>query len=191
MKRSLFIIIALLGICIGRVEAQQYHAHTGYTWDNWHDNQWAYQYDGGWVYAYPKYGNPNDFYFRFKKSDLGIHELNRKEWKALKSKSNSEGWSITTQFAELKRCQFEYYITDRFPTIEDALKNDSWPSAKYYHKMYDAGKKPIVLKSESVQVLVYYSDDDEVRQLCFQIHGYAFSITVHWDYSGYNMTYTY
>ena len=195
IKVYCFFIFALLST---NMLAQRYSAYTSYDWDQWQDNQWGYIYSSGWCYAvagerysYTDYGflsetrkssirpaaNAKDFYFRFKYSELGLHELSKKEWKAIKK---DEGWLECT-------CTFEYYITDQYPSIASALKQHSWPCAKYYVK----SNKPSKLVSTKARAKVYFTDDDEVRAINFWIDGLGFAITVHWDYSGYEMTYTY
>lgn len=174
IKVFCFFVFALL--CMN-MRAQQYSAYTSYTWDRWQNNQWEYIYSSEWVYAVPRGSNAKDFYFRFKYSELGIHELSRKEWKAIKK---DEGWQEST-------CTFEYYITDQYPSLSLALEQHSWPCAKYYVK----SNKPSKLVSAKAKAKVYFTDDDEVRTINFWIDGFGFAITVHWDYSGYKMTYSY
>lgn len=168
--------------------AQQYSAFTSYAWDNWEKNQWAYVYSGGWCYAVPgesdyyskrikPTGNAKDFYWRFNIQDLGLHEQSRKEWKSLKKQG---GWLETI-------CTIEYYISDEYQTLESQLKSHSWPCAKYYVK----SNKPTKLVSTKAKARVHFTDDDEVRTINFLIDGLGFAISVHWDYSGYRMTYTY
>lgn len=177
-KFIVFAVLATIGVI---VKAQSYSAATSYTWDNWSRNSWNYAYSGGWVYAIPLYGgNPRDFYFRFNYGELGLHELDRKQWKELKAKG---GW------LENLTCTFEYYATDEYPTLKDALVAHSWPCAKYYHST--SSGMPIVKRTAKAQVKAFYTDDDEVRTLNFWIDGCGFGLTVGWDYTGYRMTYHY
>lgn len=178
MKR-IFILAALITTAI-ILKAQTYTAYVDYAWDSWSNNTWKYAYDGDWVYAIPFQGNPRDFYFRFKYSDLNLHELDKKQWKDIKSKN---GWLHDLG------CTFEYYVTDIYPTIKDALVAHSWPCAKYYHST--SSGMPIVKRTTWAKVNVNYTDDDEVRTLNFWIDGYGFGITVYWDFSKYKMTYYY
>jgi hypothetical protein len=190
MKKFVLVFFTLLIFSLGScVFAQKYSAYTSYAWDTWKSNEWAYLYKNGWVYAVKAeyswgnlkpVGNARDFYFRFKYSDLGLRELTRKEWKEL---NKGEVWK--TAF-----CDFEYYITDKYPTIKSSLTAYSWPCAKAYNDP----RKPAVLKRERVIVKVHYTDDDEVRDLNFWFgdsSDCSFGITVHWDYSKDNMTYSY
>lgn len=183
------ILLTLLIFC-GSVSsfAQSFSAYTSYAWDNWQDNEWAYIYSGGWCYAVPgeldiwsgkrkPSGNARDFYWRFNIYDLGLHEQSREEWKQLKK---DDGWFETS-------CSFEYYITDQYQTIGSQLKAYSWPCAKYY---LSTGK-PAVKKTTRAKAKIHFTDDDEVRTINFWIDGDGFAITVHWDYSGNNMTYSY
>ncbi len=156
----------------------EYSAYTNYAWDSWSSNTWEYVYDGCWVYAIPYGGNPKDFYFRFCICDLGLRELNSKEWKAIKSKSGC---------LENLGCAFEYYVTDKYPTLKDALAAHSWPCAKYYHPT--SSEMPIVLKTTWAKVNAFYTDDDEVRTLNFWLDGCGFALSVAWDFSGKRMTY--
>lgn len=175
------ILLFQLGYILAIAQAGLYSAYTGYTWDNWQANYlWKYAYSNdGWVYAYPSLGGqPRDFYFRFYYKELGLHHLQGQEWKNVKANN---------KFYETS-CTFEYYITDEHPTLRASLEKLSWPCAKWYH--FDKNM-PIVLKSAKAKVHAQYDDDDEVRVLNFWIDGVGFAITVHWDYSGYNMTYTY
>lgn len=171
------------------VFSQEFTANTDYDWDQWQPvNKWGYIYSGGWVYAVKGYklpfqplkavGNARDFYFRFKYSDLDLHELSRKEWKEVKK----NGGLIRGRY-----CTFEYYVTDQYPSLESALSAHSWPCAKAYLDE----RKPAVLKSEKVLTSIQYTDDDEVRTLNFFFNGCSFAITVHWDYTNYKMTYSY
>lgn len=173
--------MVLLLACASSVKsfAQSYSTFTSYTWDNWHNISWRYYYSNdGWVYAYPSYEEPRNFYFRYKYNELGLGELNRKEWKSAKQNS---GWVD-------RNCTFEYYITDECQTMRSCLEKYSYPCAK----VKAAQGRPSVLKSEYVKTHVYYTDDDEVRTLNFHFSdGSGFAITVHWDYSGNKMTYTY
>ena len=175
----LFFAIMMLCVCPVSINAQSYSAFTSYTWDNWSSSHWKYYYSNdGWVYAYPLLGNPRDFYFRYRYSDLGLGELSRQEWKAAKLNS---GWVD-------RNCTFEYYITDECQTMKSCLEKYSFPCAK--DKV--AYGKPSVLKSEYVATRVNYTDDDEVRTLNFRFSdGSGFAISVHWDYSGNKMTYAY
>ena len=176
MRRSILTIFLCLALTSSH--AQQYTAYTSYTWDSWASNSWKYAYSNGWVYAIPYGGNPKDFYFRFNYGELGLRELEKKEWKSLKVKN---GW------LDNLKCTFEYYVTDEYPTIKDALAAHSWPCAKYYHST--SSGMPIVKRTAIAEVKAYYTDDDEVRTLNFWIEGYGFGITVKWDYSGSRMTY--
>lgn len=176
---SLFSMLQLV-VILARAQAGSYSAYTSYTWDEWQANYtWKYEYSNGWAYAYPSLGGqPRDFYFRFKYKELGLHHLHGQEWKNVKANNK---WFETS-------CTFEYYVTDEYPTLRASLEDHSWPCAKRFH--YDKDR-PIVLKSTKAKVSAKYDDDDEVRALNFWIDGVGFAITVHWDYSGYNMTYTY
>ncbi len=178
MKRLLFAIIACFTLT--NSFAQEYSAYTSYAWDSWSGNYWVYAYSYGWVYAIPRGANPKDFYFRFNYGELGLRELEKKEWKAVKAKN---GW------LENLKCTFEYYVTDEYPTLKDALVAHSWPCAKYYHKA--SSGMPIVKRTAVASVKAYYTDDDEVRSLNFWIDGYGFGLTVKWDYTGSRMTYYY
>jgi hypothetical protein len=170
------------------ISAQQYSAYINYSWDQWRTTQWGYIYNDGWCYAVEgeqilfwepvrPIGNARNFYFRFKYRDLELHELTRKEWRPIKK---AGGWIE-------KYCEFEYYITDQYPTLKKALEAHSWPCAKYYVD----SRKPYILKRERVRAKIHFTDDDEVRTINFFFDGCGFAITVHWDYSGYNMTYRY
>ncbi|MCR5361877.1 MAG: hypothetical protein K6E73_07690 [Bacteroidales bacterium] len=176
------LFITLLFSLTSYVLAQQFSANTSYTWDLWQTNQWAYVYSNGWCYAvegkpgHPT-GNARDFYFRFNYNELLLREFTKKEWKEIKK---NDGWIQ-------KSCTFEYYITDKYPTLKSALTAHSWPCAKAYLD----SRKPAVLKTERVITKVYYTDDDEVRTLNFWIDGCGFAITVHWDYMDYDMRYGY
>ena len=173
--------IVLLLVCTipTKADAQSYSIFTSYTWDNWHNCNWKYYYSNdGWVYAYPSYAEPRNFYFRFKYSDLGLGELSRQVWKSVKQ---NNGWLE-------KYCTFEYYITDECQTMKSCLEKYSYPCAKAQAQ----SGKPSVLKSDNVKTNVNYTDDDEVRTLNFYFSdGSGFAIDVHWDYSGNKMTYTY
>lgn len=175
------VAIALLLVCAipSKTFAQSYSTFVSYTWDTWHNCGWKYYYSSdGWVYAYPSYDEPRNFYFRFRYNDLGLGELSRQAWKTAKQNS---GWVD-------KNCTFEYYITDECQTMRSCLEKYSYPCAK---ARAQAGK-PSVLKSEYITTRVNYTDDDEVRTLNFHFSdGSGFAITVHWDYSGNKMTYTY
>ena len=175
-----FIILLFVCICTFSSHAQRHSAYTSYSWDSWTLNIWQYAYNDGWVYAIPYYGNPRDFYFRFHYSELGLHELEKHHWKSVKANG---GWIDNLE------CTFEYYVTDEYPTIKDALVAKSWPCAKFYH--FPSSEMPIVKRTAKAKTKAYYSDDDEVRTLIFWIDGYGFAITVEWDYSGYKMRYTY
>lgn len=170
-----FFIVA----CNVQIYGQSSSCYTSYTWDRWTDQAlWKYCYSDGWVYVYPSYKNPKDFYFRFKYKDLGLHELSRSEWKSVKQNG---GWVE-------RYCTFEYYITDQYQTMKSCLQDYGYPCAK---EKVGYGM-PSVLKSENVRTRISYADDDEVRALNFWFSdGSALAISVHWDYSGYNMQYTY
>lgn len=175
------IFLALL-LCVSssHLLAQSSSCYTSYTWDNWksREYEWKFCYSNGWVYVYPVYSQPKDFYFRFKYNDLGLRELTRSEWKNAKG---NNGWVE-------KYCTFEYYITDEHQTMKSCLQVYGYPCAK---EKVSYGK-PSVIKSEYVKTNVAYTDDDEVRTLSFFFSdGSAFAITVHWDYSGSNMKYMY
>lgn len=174
-----FLLFVLTFFGIFPIYAQRYSAYTSYGWDEWHSFQyyWHYTYSDGWVYAVPRGGNIRDFYFRFKKSDLQLHELEKKEWKLVK---DNEGWIVRT-------CTFEYYVTDDYPTINAALKERSWPCAKYYQ----SADRPIVLRSEKVKCHVYYSKKNLVSTLNFHFSNCSFALSTNWTYKDYNMTYTY
>ncbi len=178
MKR--IIILAALASIVFTVKAQTYSAYTDYAWDSWGANSWNYVYSDGWVYAIPYGENPRDFYFRFNYGELGLHELDRKQWKTIKAEG---GW------LKYLTCTFEYYVTDEYPTIKNALAAHSWPCAKYYHST--SSGMPIVKRTTKVRVDAYYSDDDEVRTLNFWFVECGFALSVMWDYSGYRMTYHY
>lgn len=178
MKRLFLSIIACLTLT--NLSAQRYSAYTSYTWDSWSDNHWKYAYSDGWVYAIPYGGNPRDFYFRFNYRELGLRELGKKEWKVIKA---NNGWSNDLQ------CSFEFYVTDEYPTIKNALSAHSWPCAKYYHN--PSSGMPIVKRALKANVKVLYTDDDEVRTLNFWIDGCGFALSVGWDYTGSNMVYHY
>ncbi len=178
MKR--FVLTIITCFALTNLYSQRYSAYTSYTWDSWANNSWKYVYSDGWVYAIPYSGNPRDFYFRFHYRELGLHELNKSQWKTTKA---NKGW------LENMSCTFEYFVTDEYPTIKDALVAHSWPCAKYYHS--SSSGMPIVKRTTTAQVKALYTDDDEVRTLNFWIEGYGFGISVQWDYSGYNMTYYY
>lgn len=170
----------LLCVSSSHLLAQSSSCYTSYTWDNWksREYEWKFCYSNGWVYVYPDYRQPKDFYFRFKYNDLGLRELTRSEWKNVKG---NNGWVE-------KNCTFEYYITDEHQTMKSCLQVYGYPCAK---EKVSYGK-PSVIKSEYVKTNVAYTDDDEVRTLNFFFSdGSAFAITVHWDYSGSNMKYTY
>ena len=166
------VAFAMLCFSLGTF-AQSYSAFTSYTWDNWQDVLWKYEYtNDGWVYAYPSYGNPKDFYFRYKYNELGLRELSRQEWKAIKQ---NQGWTD-------RYCTFEYYITDECQTMKRCLEKYSYPCAKARLYSHD---KPSVLRSESVRTSVYYKSNNKVRTLNFHFSdGSGFAITVYWDYSG-------
>lgn len=172
-------IILVLFVMPTKTCAQSYSSFTSYTWDNWHNCSWKYYYSNdGWVYAYPSYDEPRNFYFRYKYNELGLGELSRKDWKNVKLNS---GWVD-------RYCTFEYYITDECQTMRNCLEKYSYPCAK---ARVETGK-PSVLKSEYVKTRIHYTDDDEVRTLNFHFSdGSGFAIGVHWDYSGNKMTYTY
>ncbi len=179
MKRFIVTIISCFVLLCSF--AQKFSAFTKYAWDTWSLNQWEYVYSNGWVYAVPIYGgNPRDFYFRFNYGELWLRELDRKEWKAVKA---NKGW------LDNLKCTFEYYVTDKYPTIKDALVAYSWPCAKYFHS--SSSGMPIVKRTTNATVTAFYTDDDEVRTLVFWFDGCGFGITVMWNYSGYNMRYSY
>ena len=192
------VIFAIIVLLNGNIFAQQFSASTSYGWDQWQTNQWGYIYQDGWCYAvagesyeYLHYGflsesyrrsirpvaNARDFYFRFEYRDLNLHELTKKEWREIKK---SGGWIE-------KYCEFEYYISDQYPTLKSALSAYSWPCAKKYVDP----RKPVVLKKEKVRTKIYLTDDDEVRALNSFFDECSFAIAVHGDYSGYTMTYSY
>ena len=179
-KLLLIVTILIIGAKSSHLLAQSSSCYTSYTWDNWksREYEWKFCYSNGWVYVYPVYSQPKDFYFRFKYNDLGLRELTRSEWKDAKG---NNGWVE-------KYCTFEYYITDEHQTMKSCLQVYGYPCAK---EKVSYGK-PSVIKSEYVKTNVAYTDDDEVRTLNFFFSdGSAFAITVHWDYSGSNMKYTY
>lgn len=199
MKKKLVLSFFIISLFTS-LSSQSFSAMTEYGWDQWKTVQWAYIYSGGWCYAVPgklvteqrakiwpmpvsynvtipkPTGNARDFYFRFKYGDFNLHELTKKEWKKMRSKKD-EGWYETT-------CQFEYYISDAYQTLQSALKAHSWPCAKYYI----APNKPLVLKTTTAKAKVHFTDDDEVRTINFWIDGLGFAISVEWDFSGYTMT---
>lgn len=180
-KRTLLsLIFFFIVACNVPIHCQSSSCYTSYTWDNWKDRkyEWKYCYSNGWVYVYPSWGNPNDFYFRFNYNDLGLHELSRSEWKSVKQ---SNGWVE-------KYCTFEYYITDKYQTMKSCLQDYGYPCAK---EKVSYGM-PTVLRSENVRTSIVYTDDDEVRTLNFWFSdGSALAIAVNWNYSGYNMKYMY
>ena len=162
-----------------KTSAQSYSKFTSYTWDNWCSCNWKYYYStDGWVYAYPFYDEPRNFYFRYKYSDLGLCELSRQTWKTVKQ---NNGWVD-------KYCTFEYYITDECQTMKSCLEKYGYPCAKYYV----ASGKPSVLRSEYVTTKVHYAKDNRVKTLNFLFSdGSGLALGVEWKYSGNNMTYSY
>lgn len=183
-KRLLQVAVIILFpvyICPMKTFAQEYSSFTSYEWDNWRSCEWEWRYyysKNGWVYAYPKYQEPRNFYFRFKYSDLGLKEFSRQEWKTVKQNG---GWVQ-------KGCTFEYYITDEFQTMKSCLEKYSYPCAKEHVKE----GRPSVLKREWVTTKVHYQAKDEVSTLNFWFaDGSAFGLTVWWEYSGNNMKYRY
>ena len=187
MKNKIILLVLLLFPLTGslQIHSQWYQtptpetsSYTGYAWDNWVVRDCKYAYSNGWVYVYPEFKNPKDFYFRFKREELGIHELSRSEW----DRVNQDGGWIT------EYCTFEYYITDKYQTMKSCLEVCGFPCAK---AVVGPGK-PFVLQSEKVKTRIWYSKKNKVRTLNFFFSdGSGFGITVHWNYSGYNMKYLY
>lgn len=179
MRRIIFLSFFIASVLSSY--SQKYCAFTSYSWDSWVRNHWDYAYKDGWVYAVPYFnGNPRDFYYRFNYSELGLHELDRHQWKLVKA---NDGWLKNLE------CTFEYYVTDKFPTLKDALVAHSWPCAKYYHN--SSSGMPIVKRTVKAKLNAYYKDRNDIMTLNFWIDGYGFAITVNWHYSGYNMKYIY